>query len=74
MTSEIEVGILSVQECKEGIPTFKILTKVPQSINESAGTYNTSILHVIDDLPNVTHQISLDLNCVVVALSPNNCI
>ena len=58
MASEIKVGMLSVQECTDGISPFKIIAARPQATNEVADDYNSSVLHAVDDIPNV-HCISM---------------
>ena len=59
MASEIKVGMLSMQESTDGISPFKVIAARPQATNEVADEYNSSILHAVDDIPNV-HCVSMD--------------
>ena len=53
MASEIKVGMLSVQNCTEGISPFKMIAARPQATNEVADDYNNALLHTVDDVENV---------------------
>ena len=58
MASEIKVGMLTVQNCTDGISPFKLIAARPQSTNEVADDYNSSLLHAVDDIENV-HCVSM---------------
>ena len=53
LASEIKVGMLSVQNCIEGISPFKMIAARPQATNEVADDYNNAMLHSVDDIENV---------------------
>ena len=58
MASEIKVGMLSVQNCTDGISPFKMIAACQQSTNEVADDYNSSLLHAVDDIDDV-HCVSM---------------
>ena len=58
MASEIKVGMLTVQNCIDGISPFKLIAARPQSTNEVSDDYNSSLLHAVDDIKNV-HCVSM---------------
>ena len=53
LASEIKVGMLSVQNCIEGISPFKMIAARPQATNEVSDDYNNTMLHAVDDIENV---------------------
>ena len=53
MASEIKVGMLSVQNCTEGISPFKMIATRPQAPNEVVDDYNNALIHAVDELENV---------------------
>ena len=57
-TTEIKVGIISLQDAVAGISLFKILSNHPQSTNESCDSYNEDIMNAVSGLVNV-HCISI---------------
>ena len=58
MVSEIKFGMLSSQECTDGISPFKIIAACPQATNKVTDDYNSAILHAEDDIENL-HYISM---------------
>ena len=58
MASEIKVGMLSVQNCTDGISPFKMIAARPQATNEVADDYNSLLLHAVDNIDKV-HCVSM---------------
>ena len=53
MATEMKVGLLTVQNVRRDLSPFKIICAWPQFSNDVSAQSNDSILHCVDDLPNV---------------------
>ena len=61
MATEIKVGLLSLQEHRDGISPFQIIRARPQSTNEHCDEYNTSLVNYVSALKHV-YCISIVFN------------
>ena len=53
LATEIKVGMLSLQEGKDGVSPFKIISARPQSTNQRCDDYNYMIMNAVNGLNNV---------------------
>ena len=53
LATEIKVGLLSLQDGKDGVSPFKIISARPQSTNERCDEYNYSVMNSVKGLENV---------------------